>query len=109
MAGGSIPAIAYYRMSTHRQDAGVPDQRAAVEKLARDRGYEIVGADKDERSSGDDAKRRAGGRKVLTDVGRPGDVRAVLFGSQDCFGRSDRPKAGYVVRPVRDARVRPEN
>src|SRR6478735_2220884 len=104
MAGGSISAVAYYRMSTDRQEASIPDQREAVEKLARKQGYKIVREYADEGISGDDTERRAGFKQMLADA-RRADFEAVLCWDQDRFGRFDPLEAGYWVKPLRDAGV----
>jgi DNA invertase Pin-like site-specific DNA recombinase len=105
MAGSSIPAVAYYRMSTDRQETSIPDQREAVAKLARSRGYSIVREYSDEGISGDDTERRTGFRKMIADADRLGDFQAVLCWDQDRFGRFDPLEAGYWVKPLRDAGV----
>jgi hypothetical protein len=38
----SIPAVAYYRMSTDKQEASIPQQRDAVKAYAKVHGYRIV-------------------------------------------------------------------
>ena len=60
-----IPAVAYYRMSTDRQEKSIPAQREAVQAYAKKNGYRIVREYKDEGISGDDTERRAGFRKML--------------------------------------------
>jgi DNA invertase Pin-like site-specific DNA recombinase len=105
MAGNSIPAVAYYRMSTDRQETSIPDQRDAVEKLARKGGYKIVREYTDEGISGDDTEKRAGFRKMLADATKLGDFQAVLCWDQDRFGRFDPLEAGYWIKPLRDAGV----
>jgi DNA invertase Pin-like site-specific DNA recombinase len=105
MAGNIIPAVAYYRMSTDRQEASIPDQREAVEKLAKQRGYRIVREYKDEGISGDDTERRTGFKQMLADATKLGDFQAVLCWDQDRFGRFDPLEAGYWIKPLRDAGV----
>jgi DNA invertase Pin-like site-specific DNA recombinase len=104
MATGNIPAVAYYRMSSDKQEASIPAQREAVEKLARTRGYTIVREYKDEGISGDDTERRAGFLRMLADT-KAGDLEAVLCWDQDRFGRFDPLEAGYWVKPLRDAGI----
>ena len=36
------PAVAYYRMSSDKQETSIADQRAAVEEYAEQNGYTIV-------------------------------------------------------------------
>ena len=39
---GLIPAVAYYRMSSDKQEASIPEQREAVQAYAKAHGYRIV-------------------------------------------------------------------
>src|SRR4051794_16227815 len=105
MADGIVPAVAYYRMSTDRQEASIPTQREAVEKLARQRGYVVVREYLDEGISGDDTERRLAFRRMIDDAGRLADFDAVLCWDQDRFGRFDPLEAGYWIKPLRDAGV----
>jgi site-specific DNA recombinase len=102
MAKGSISAVAYYRMSTDRQEASIPDQRTAVEKMARAKGYTIIREYKDEGISGDDTERRFGFRQMLEDAKTQADFDCVVCWDQDRFGRFDPLEAGYWIKPLRD-------
>jgi site-specific DNA recombinase len=104
MATRSIPAVAYYRMSDDKQEASIPAQREAVEKLAATRDYAIVREYRDEGISGDDTERRAGFKQMLADAGA-GDFAAVLCWDQDRFGRFDPLEAGYWIKPLRDCGI----
>jgi DNA protecting protein DprA len=105
MGAKSIPAVAYYRMSTDRQETSIPDQTEGVEKLARNDGYQIIRVYKDEGISGDDTEKRTGFRAMIADAERLGDFQAVLCWDQDRFGRFDPLEAGYWIKPLRDAGV----
>jgi DNA invertase Pin-like site-specific DNA recombinase len=89
-------------MSTDRQETSIPDQREAVAKLAKSRGYAVIREYTDEGISGDDTERRTGFRQMLADAERLGDFAAVLCWDQDRFGRFDPLEAGYWVKPLRD-------
>ena len=39
---GLVPAVAYYRMSSDKQEASIPEQREAVQAYAKAHGYRIV-------------------------------------------------------------------
>src|SRR5690242_8939283 len=108
MADGIVRAVAYYRMSDDKQTASIPEQRAAVEKMAGQRGYLIAREYRDEGISGDDTEKRLDFRRMIGDAGRLGDFDAVLCWDQDRFGRFDPLEAGYWVKPLRDAGVRLE-
>jgi DNA invertase Pin-like site-specific DNA recombinase len=60
MATRSIPAVAYYRMSTTSQEASVPEQRAWAERAARANGVELVKEFQDDGIPGSEIGRRSG-------------------------------------------------
>ena len=77
----AITAVAYYRMSSDKQEASIGDQRTAVEKYARERGYRILREYVDEGISGWKSEQRKGFQRlpigailivheVMTDVQR---------------------------------------
>jgi DNA invertase Pin-like site-specific DNA recombinase len=105
MASHSLRAVTYLRKSTDKQEASIPDQREAVEKLARQKGYVIIHEYKDEGISGDDTERRAGFLQMLEDAKRLGDFDCVLCWDQDRFGRFDPLEAGFWIKPLRDAGI----
>ena len=81
-----ISAVAYYRMSTDRQETSIADQRKAVEKYAKDNGYQILREYKDEGVSGwKKAQRR--GFQLMIDDAEHGDFKAVIVWDQDRFSR----------------------
>jgi DNA invertase Pin-like site-specific DNA recombinase len=102
------PAVAYYRMSTDRQETSIPAQREAVKAYAKRHGYRIVREYKDEGISGDDTDKRLQFQRMRSDAGERGDFRVVLCWDQDRFGRFDTLDAGYWIKPFRDAGVRLE-
>ena len=83
---GKIPAVAYYRMSTDRQETSIDDQRKAVEKYAKDNGYRILREYKDEGVSGWKSKQRKSFQRMIDDSDRR-DFKAVLVWDQDRFSR----------------------
>jgi DNA invertase Pin-like site-specific DNA recombinase len=101
---GSLPAVAYYRRSTDRQEASIDDQRKAVERYAAEKGYKILRPYVDDGISGDDTAKRDEFRQMLTDA-RGGDFKAILVWDQDRFGRFDSLEAGYWIHPLRQAGV----
>jgi DNA invertase Pin-like site-specific DNA recombinase len=104
--GAPVRAVAYYRMSTDRQEASIPEQREAVQALAQRNGYRILREYLDEGVSGDDTERRAGFLSMREDATNRGDFAAILCWDQDRFGRFDTLDAGYWIKPIRDAGVR---
>lgn len=100
-----IPTVAYYRMSTDKQETSIPAQRAEVAAYAASHGYTIVREYLDEGISGDATEKRKGFQQMLADAKGKRDFRAVLCWDQDRFGRFDPLEAGYWVKPLRDVGV----
>ena len=107
MPRGTTPAVAYYRMSSDRQETSIPAQAVAVERLAAERGYRIVREYRDEGISGDATEKRLGFRSMMADCGK-GEFAVILCWDQDRFGRFDPLEGGYWLKPMRDAGVRLE-
>jgi site-specific DNA recombinase len=102
-----IRAVAYYRMSTERQEASIPAQREAVQTYAQKHHYQIIREYRDEGISGDATEKRLDFQRMIRDAGR-GDFEAILCWDQDRFGRFDPLEAGYWIKPLRDVGVRLE-
>lgn len=103
--GELIPAVAYYRMSSDRQEKSIPQQRKAVIAWAKRRGYRIVHEYQDEGVSGSAAERRPQFRAMIADVAG-GSFRAILVWDQKRFGRFDVIEAGQWIKPIKDHDVR---
>lgn len=80
-----IPAVAYYRMSSDKQDASIADQRIAVERYAAANGYRILREYIDEGISGWREDRKAF-QRLIADAPK-GEFKAVLCWDQDRFSR----------------------
>jgi site-specific DNA recombinase len=103
------PAVAYYRMSTNRQEQSIPEQMEAVRRYAGKNGYRIIREyDGDAGISGDDTERRRDFQRMIRDAGEKQDFQVILCWDQDRFGRFDPLEAGYWIKPLRDAGVRLE-
>lgn len=100
----NTPAVAYYRMSTDRQEASIPDQRKAVTEYAAKNGYTILREYIDEGISGDATEKRVQFQKMIADAKRA-DFAAVLCWDQSRFGRFDSIEAGYWIFPLIQAGV----
>jgi DNA invertase Pin-like site-specific DNA recombinase len=81
-----IKAVAYYRMSSDRQETSIADQRTAVKQFAADNGYHIIREYLDEGISGWKAEQRKGFQQLIADADS-GDFQAVLCWDQDRFSR----------------------
>lgn len=90
----TIPAVAYYRMSTDKQEASIPDQRKAVEKFAEQNGYRILREYSDEGISGWKSTERKGFSKLIDDAPN-GEFKAVLCWDIDRFSRFDPLEANH--------------
>ncbi len=88
-----IPAAAYYRMSSDKQEASIGDQRTAVAEYAAANGYRIVAEYTDEGVSGWKDSRK-GFRQLIADASA-GAFAAVLCWDQDHFSRFDVLEANH--------------
>ncbi len=100
-----IPAVAYYRMSSDKQEASIPAQRTEVQAYAAKHGFQIIREYQDEAISGDDTEKRLVFQQMLRDAKEKRDFQAVLCWDQDRFGRFDPLEAGYWIKPLRDAGI----
>lgn len=82
-----VPAVAYYRMSSDKQETSIADQRTAVEEYANRGGYKIIREYLDEGISGWKAEQRKGFQQLIEDASKRGDFKAVLCWDQDRFSR----------------------
>ena len=104
----TIPAVAYYRMSTDRQDKSIADQRKAVQQYAREHHYRIIREYCDEGISGDNTEKRSAFRKMIADSSSVGDFEVILCWDQDRFGRFNSIEAGHWIYPLTQAGTRLE-
>jgi site-specific DNA recombinase len=100
-----IPAVAYYRMSSDRQEKSIPDQRTAVEKYAKKHGYQLLREYADKGISGDKTEKRKAFQTMIRDAGQLADFQVILCWDQDRFGRFDSLEAGKWICPLRDVGV----
>jgi DNA invertase Pin-like site-specific DNA recombinase len=101
------PAVLYLRMSSGKQEASIPSQRAALLEYAAKHGYRIVGEYVDEAISGDATDKRAGFLRMREDAAA-GKYRVILCWDQDRFGRFDPIEGGHWIFPFRQSQVRLE-
>ena len=100
----TVTAVAYYRMSSDKQEASIPAQREAVETYADQQGYRIIREYLDEGISGDATEKRRGFQRMIGEAA-DGDFQAILVWDQDRFGRFDSVEAGHWIYPLRKAGV----
>lgn len=99
--GRSVAAVAYYRMSSDKQEASIPEQREAVERFAADNGYRILREYIDEGISGDATEKRLDFQRMVADAQSVGDFKAILAWDSDRVGRFDSIEAGFWIHPLR--------
>jgi DNA invertase Pin-like site-specific DNA recombinase len=96
----TIPAAAYYRMSTDRQEHSIERQRSQVIPHAAKHGYTIVREYVDEGIAGDEITKRKDFQRMLRDA-QAGLFQAILCDDKDRFGRFDSIDAGEIIAPLR--------
>lgn len=94
-------AVGYARRSTDKQEASIPEQKAAVERYAAEHGYNVLRWYIDDAISGDDTTKRLDFQRMIADAGEQGDFRSILCWDQDRFGRFDSLEAGHWIYPLR--------
>lgn len=101
-----IPAVAYIRMSSGKQEASPEQQREAVDKLAKKYECRLLREYYDDAISGDDTAKRKSFQQMVADAEKLGDFQVILCWDQDRFGRFDSIEAGRWIYPLREAGVR---
>jgi site-specific DNA recombinase len=100
-----IPAVAYLRRSTSRQEKSLRDQRTEITRYAAANGYTVLRWYQDDGISGDATERRDGFLALHKAACNGRDFDVILVWDQDRFGRFDSMEAGYWIHPLRKAGV----
>jgi site-specific DNA recombinase len=100
-----IPAVAYVRMSSDKQEHSPQQQRESIEHLAEGK-YQIVRWYQDDGISGAESVKRTGFHQLISDATDRGDFRAVLCWDQDRFSRFDPAEANYYWHILTKADVK---
>ncbi len=103
-ANAKVPAVAYLRRSTDRQEQSIGDQRAAVRRWADEHGYEIAREFIDDSISGTSADERPAFQNMIADAQR-GEFKAVIVWNSDRFSRGDITETEYHRYLLRKAGV----
>lgn len=103
---GQIPAVAYLRRSTSRQEKSLEDQRSEIERYAAANNYRILRWFQDDGISGDATERRDGFLAFHRAACNGRDFDVILVWDQDRFGRFDSMEAGFWIHPLRQVGVR---
>ena len=111
MSWNRIPAVAYYRMSTDKQETSIGFQKTQVEARFKDR-YQVVEEYLDEGKSGSkNTKKRTGFLGMIEDLchgKHKGKVKVVLCLDLSRFGRLDTITGAEYKKSLRRAGVRLE-
>jgi site-specific DNA recombinase len=99
-----ILAVAYYRMSSDKQDKSIDEQKTEVRKWAAANGYKIISEYEELGISGDDTAKRKAFQRMMQDA-ESGDFQAILSWDQDRFGRFDTVESGFWIHPLRQAGI----
>ena len=99
-------AAVYLRRSTDRQEQSIADQRSAIDRYARERGFSISAEYVDDAISGADTEARKQFLKLVSDARRR-DRRFhfVLVYDVSRFGRVGADEAGYYRHVLTEAGV----
>ncbi len=99
-----IPAAAYLRRSTDRQEQSIGDQRKEIMRWAAEHGYIIIREFVDDAVSGTSADERLGFQRMIADAQR-GAFQAVIVWNSDRFSRGDVTETEYHRYLLRKAGV----
>src|SRR5438128_2230875 len=106
MATSSIPAAAYYRMSTDKQEASIPEQKAWVAQAAPQNGVIVVKEFQDDGITGSEIGRRGGLMDLITYAeSHPGEVEAVIVWDADRFSRANSIKTAAILDRLMEAGI----
>ena len=103
-AKARVPAVAYLRRSTDRQEQSIADQRAEIMRWAGEHGYEVIREFTDDAISGTSADERPGFQRMIAEAQR-GDFAAVIVWNSDRFSRGDVTETEYYRYLLRKAGV----
>ncbi len=84
----TIPAVAYLRRSSDKQEQSIGDQRTEIVRYADDNGYTVIREYVDDAISGTSAEERPGFQRMITDA-EAGQFKAVIVWNSDRFSRGD--------------------
>ncbi len=104
MSAMAMPAVAYLRRSTDKQEQSIADQRAEIERYAREHGYRIVREYTDDAISGTSAEQRPAFQRMIADA-PAGGFKAVIVWNSDRFSRGDVTETEYYRFLLRKAGV----
>jgi site-specific DNA recombinase len=101
-----IPAVAYVRRSTNRQEKSLDDQRREIEAYAAAHGFRIVRWFEDDGISGDSTEQRRGFQAMHKAACNGRDFDVILCWDFSRFGRFNAIEAGFWIHSLVKAGVR---
>ncbi len=101
----TIAAVGYARRSTDMQERSIPDQKAYVEKWAKENGYAIQRWYVDDAISGTSARGRADFERLMRDAENGRDFETVLVYDISRFSRGGTNETGYYLHRLHMAGV----
>jgi DNA invertase Pin-like site-specific DNA recombinase len=100
-----VPAVAYLRRSTDKQEQSLGDQRLEVGRYAEEHGYQVIREYVDDAISGTSANERPGFQRMIAEAAK-GDFAAVIVWNSDRFSRGDVTETEHYRYLLRQANVR---
>lgn len=101
----AIPAVAYLRRSTDKQDQSIGDQRLEVSRYAEENNYRVVDEYVDDAISGTSAEERPAFQRMIADA-EAGLFEAVIVWNSDRFSRGDVTETEHYRYLLRKANVK---
>ncbi len=102
---GLIPAAAYIRMSSKRQDKSPAEQRAEITKLAAREGFQVVEWFTDQAITGDSSSDERPGLAAMLAAAKAGTFKALLAWHTNRVSREDAMDAIVFYNQLRKAGV----
>jgi DNA invertase Pin-like site-specific DNA recombinase len=99
--GTIIEAVGYARRSTDMQERSVPDQKAYVEKWAKENGYRVKRWYVDDAISGTSARGRDAFEQMIVEAEAGSDFRTVLCYDISRFSRGGTNETGYYLHRLK--------
>lgn len=98
-----VTAVGYARRSTDLQERSIPDQKAYLQRWAKENGYRIVRWYVDDAISGTSAKGRGQFERMIADAENGRDFAAVLCYDVSRFSRGGNNETGYYLYRLQQA------
>ena len=104
IAESPVPAVAYLRRSTDRQEQSIGDQRNEITRFASEHGYDLIDEYVDDAISGTSADQRPAFQQMIAEA-NSGRFKAVIVWNSDRFSRGDVTETEHYRYLLRKAGV----